>query len=92
MCLRIELPSGELRIFPYQHLVTGVLTSAADGEVLRLSFSSHEVEIVGRNLRDLLFALQDCGVKWLRTMPARYESLAERDRGMVVAIRITVAD
>ena len=92
MGLRIELPSGEVRIFPYQHLVTGSLTSAADGEVLRLSFSSHEVEIVGRNLRDLLVALQDYAVKWVCTMPARYESLVERDRGMVVAIRITAAD
>src|SRR6059058_4204007 len=44
----------------------------AETEILRLTFSSHDVEIAGRNLRALLLALQDFAVKWLRSMPERY--------------------
>ena len=92
LCLRIELPRGELYLFPYQQLVTASLIRADDGEVLRLSFASHEVEITGHNLRDLLVALQDYAVKWLRTTPTRYQTLVDRDSGTVSAIRITTAE
>ena len=58
-CLRIETSPNESHVFPYQHLVTASLTSAEQIETLRLSFSSHDVELQGRNLRALLLALQD---------------------------------
>ena len=88
-CLRIEPPSGELRVFPYQHLVTAVLTRLDDGEMLHLVFSSHEVEITGRNLRDLLLALQDFAVKWVRSTPERFAVLVGNESSIVTGIRIT---
>jgi hypothetical protein len=88
-CLRIEPPSGELRVFPYQHLVTAVLNRLEDGEMLHLDFSSHEVEITGRNLRDLLLALQDFAVKWVRSTPERFAPLARGEDCVVTEIRIT---
>ena len=90
-CLRIETSPNESHVFPYQHLVTASLTSAEQIETLRLLFSSHDVELQGRNLRTLLLALQDFAVKWLRTMPERYEGLETGDGGVITGIQIEEA-
>ena len=90
-CLRVERSAGEAHVFPYQHLVTASLSRTDDSEVLRLSFSSHDVEIAGRNLRLLLLAVQDFAVKWIRAIPARYHALADSKNGVVVSIRIEEA-
>src|SRR6516164_9165655 len=81
-CLRIETSPNELHVFPYQHLVTASLTSAERTETIRLLFSSHNVELQGRNLRALLLALQDFAVKWIRAMPERYQTLEIGDSGV----------
>jgi hypothetical protein len=60
-------------------------------EKLRLTFSSHDVEIVGRNLRHLLLALQDFAVKWMRPIPERYQSLGSGDDGVISSIRVEEA-
>jgi hypothetical protein len=91
-CLRIETSPNESHVFPYQHLVTASLTSAEQTETLRLSFSSHDVELQGRNLRTLLLALQDFAVKWIRAMPERYHALEPGDNGVVSSIRIREAN
>ena len=87
-CVRIETSPNESHVFPYQHLVTASLTSAEQTETLRLSFSSHDVELQGRNLRTLLLALQDFAVKWLRTVPERYEGLETGDSGVITGIKV----
>ena len=87
-CLRIETSPNESHVFPYQHLVTASLISAEQTETLRLSFSSHDVELQGRNLRTLLLALQDFAVKWLRPMPERYEGLETGDSGVITGIKV----
>jgi hypothetical protein len=55
---------------------------------LRLSFSSHDVELQGHNLRTLLLALQDFAVKWLRPIPHRYEQLSTGENGVITSIQI----
>src|SRR6266480_383794 len=80
-CLRIETSDRAAQVFPYQHLVTASLDSGAETEILRLTFSTHDVEITGQNLRALLLAVQDFAVKWLRVMPERYQILAISDNG-----------
>ena len=90
-CLRIETSPNESHVFPYQHLVTASLTSAEQTETLRLSFSSHDVELQGRNLRTLLLALQDFAVKWLRTVPERYEGLETGGSGVIARIKVEEA-
>ena len=87
-CLRIETSPNESHVFPYQHLVTASLARAEETETLRLAFSSHDVELQGHNLRTLLLALQDFAVKWLRTMPERYQGLDTADNGVITAIQI----
>jgi hypothetical protein len=90
-CLRIETSGSEAHFFPYQHLVTVSLSQGESSEILRLSFSSHDVEIAGRNLRALLLALQDFAVKWLRAIPQRYDALGNSDDTVITRIRIEEA-
>ncbi len=90
-CPRIETSSHESRLFPYQHLVTASLSQSDQAETLRLTFSLHDVEIEGRNLRALLLAIQDFAVKWVRVMPERYQRLEAAENALVSSIRIQEA-
>lgn len=90
-CLRIETSGEEMHVFPYPHLVTISLRRTAEEEKLRLLFSSHDVEIVGHNLRALVLALQDFAVKWIRPIPQRYVSLETEEAGVITSIRIEEA-
>ena len=88
-CIRIELSPRETYLFPYQHFVSASLRFGDDqSETLHLAFSSHDVEITGRNLRGLLSALQDFAVKWLRPIPQRYHGLEPADDGLISCIRV----
>jgi hypothetical protein len=91
-CLRIETSDRAAQVFPYQHLVTASLDCADEAEILRLTFSTHDVEITGQNLRALLVAVQDLAVKWVRVMPERYHQLDAGENGVVSRIRIKEAD
>jgi hypothetical protein len=79
-------------VFPYQHLVTASLARVGETETLCLSFSSHDVELQGHNLRGLLLALQDFAVKWVRAMPERYHALEADEKGVVSSIRVHQAN
>src|ERR1700731_199898 len=90
-CLRIETSDRAAQVFPYQHLVTASLECGDEAEILRLTFSTHDVEITGRNLRALLLAGQDFAVKGLRPVPQRNEALGNSDDGVITRIRIEEA-
>ncbi len=90
-CLRIETSSADAHLFPYQHLVTASLIHTDQAETLRLAFSSHDVEITGRNLRTLILALQDFAVKWMRAVPERYHALQSAEDAFITSIRIEEA-
>ncbi len=62
-CLRIGIPDGTVRLFPYGNLITAVLLVGTERESIQIHFANHQIELVGRNLRDLLLALQDFAVK-----------------------------
>ena len=91
-CLRIETAPRESHLFPYQHLVTASLSQGDETETLDLTFSLHDVEIEGRNLRALLLAIQDFAVKWVRVIPERYHQLEADENGVVSRIRIIEAN
>lgn len=91
-CLRIETSDRAAQVFPYQHLVTASLDCGDEAEILHLTFSTHDVEITGRNLRALLLAVQDFAVKWLRAIPQRYEHLEDTDHGVIWRITVQGAD
>jgi hypothetical protein len=92
-CLRIEPGGREAHLFPYQQLITITFVHSDGTDTLRLVFASHEVEVTGRNLRDLLHALQEFAVKWVRPVPERYQVVngGEGQGGIVTSIRITAA-
>ena len=90
-CLRIESSPAEIHLFPYQHFVSAILARTDDAELLRLAFSSHDVEIFGHNLRALMLALQEFAVKWMRAVPERYQRLEASEDGTISRIRITDA-
>jgi hypothetical protein len=92
-CLRVELPSGETHLFSYQHFVTASLKRGETGaETVRITFSSHELEVEGRGLRELLLELQDFGVKWIRSTPGRYHELPTGTVGLITSVRLTAAE
>jgi hypothetical protein len=89
----VELPSGEVHLFSYQHFVTASLQrNDAGGETVRITFSIHELDVEGRGLRELLLGLQDFAVKWLRAAPDHYHTLPVSADGVVTAISITAAE
>jgi hypothetical protein len=71
----VEISGAETHLFPYQQMLTASLVHENGVDVLILAFSSHDVEITGRNLRELLVGLQDFSVKWLRAVPDRYQGV-----------------
>jgi hypothetical protein len=87
-CVRIETSPQSSHVFPYQHFVCASLDHVDEVEQLQLRFSSHDVELRGRNLRNLLLALQDFAVKWIRVMPLRYQELEPGDAGIITDIQI----
>jgi hypothetical protein len=68
--------------------VTASLDCGDEAEILRLTFSTHDVEITGRNLRPLLLALQDFAVKWVRAIHKRYEHLEDTDDGVIWQVSV----
>jgi hypothetical protein len=90
-CLRIETSAREMHLLPYAHLIAASLISVEDSETLRLTFSAHDVEIEGRNLRALLLAIQEFAVKWVRVIPQRYRVLELLEDGYVSSVTIREA-
>jgi hypothetical protein len=86
----VEISGTEAHLFPYQQLVTASLVHQNASDVLCLTFSSHDVEITGRNLRELLAAVQQFEAKWLRIMPDRYQ-IAGSESAVISSIRISAA-
>ncbi|MDQ6912069.1 MAG: hypothetical protein M3128_04260 [Verrucomicrobiota bacterium] len=80
-----------MHLFPYQHFVSATFNQHDEADVLRVAFSSHDVEISGRNLRTLVIALQDFAVKWMRPIPERYQRLDAGENGVISSIRIEEA-
>lgn len=92
-CLRIEFENGELHILPYNHLITAHLSKAANGsEILRITFSSHEVQLEGHNLRDLVLGIQDFAIKWIRSVPEKYGAVAPIREGVITSIRVVAVE
>jgi len=74
-------------------MVTASFVHENANDVVRLAFSSHDLEITGRNLRDLLVALQEFAVKWVRAVPERYQMTMEHtEQGMISRICIKTTE
>lgn len=88
--LRVDLQNGTFFVLPYSHFVFAHFERRKSSEALRVSFTTHDVRVSGRNLRELGIALQKLTVDWIREVPTRYAALAEK--GGTIIERIEIAE
>lgn len=91
-CLRIELNSGETFLFPYQQLLGGRHVRAGNQETLQISFSTHLITLSGRNLVEVVVALEDLAISWIKPLANRYRELVELDEACVTNIEVKPTD
>ena len=87
-CLRVELSDDRSFIFPYTHLTFASMEREEGRDVLTASFTTHDLRIVGKNLRELCIALQKLAVDWIRLAPARYAALAPSEAVFIEKIEV----
>ena len=87
-CLRVELSDDNAFIFPYTHLTFASMEREEGRDVLIASFTSHDLRIVGKNLRELAIALQRLAVDWLKPAPPRYAALASSEAVFIEKIEV----
>ena len=86
--LRVDLQSGAFFVLPYSHFALAHFYRDENGESLRIAFTTHEVRVSGRHLRELGIALQKLAVEWIREVPPRYAALAEKGRAFINRIEV----
>ena len=90
-CLRVELSDDHSFIFPYTHLTFAKMEREEGRDVLTASFTTHDLRIVGKNLRELAIALQRLAVDWIKPAPARYAALAANEAVFIESIEVSEA-
>jgi hypothetical protein len=90
-CLRIETLAGVF-LFPYAQLTAAEYTQESEGESMRIRFSTREVVVSGQNLGEIVSALQEMAVDWIKPLPARYASIARPDGVKITAIDVKDVD
>ena len=90
-CLRAELSDDNSFILPYTHLTFAEMKREEGRDVLTASFMSHDLRIVGKNLRELAISLQRLAVDWIKPAPARYAALVSSDAVFVETIQVSEA-
>ena len=87
--LRVELADGSFFLFPHDHLNVARFERHSDGDSLTLLFTTHEIEIAGKHLRELGLAFQRLAVDWVKELPARYATTANDDSVYIVSIKVS---
>jgi hypothetical protein len=89
-CLRVELGDGRFFILPYVHFAFADLERDGDADVLTASFTTHDLRIVGRNLRE---SASLCRVRGRlgQAAPARYATLTTRDSVFIQTLEVKEA-
>ena len=87
--LRVELADGSSYVFPYARLAFVQYESGNDHDTLRLRSDTHEVQIIGENLRPVELALQKFAVDWVKVLPERYDLQTSDDSVRISRITVT---
>ena len=74
--------------FPTSHFGFARHAREADHETLQISYTTHDIRIVGRNLRELGLGLHKLTADWIREAPARYAPLSEKGRAFIERIEV----
>ena len=91
-CLRVDLSDDRSYIFPYTHLTFASMEREEGRDVLTASFTTHDLRIVGKNLRELGIALQRLAVDWIKPAPARYAPLVPSEAVFIESITVSEAE
>jgi hypothetical protein len=59
---------------------------------MRIRFSTREVVVSGQNLGEIVAALQEMAVDWIKPLPARYASISNLDGVKIMAIDVKDLD
>ena len=86
--LRVELNDDTFFVFPYIHFGFAKMETEKEKTILLLSFSTHEVRISGKNLKELGIAIQRLSVEWIRKTHPRYVELAKKEVASIENIEI----
>jgi hypothetical protein len=89
--LRVELAGGSSYVFPYTRLAFVRLERESDHDTLYVWLDTHEIQIVGKNLREVELALQKLAVEWVSELPARYAAQANDDDVWITSITVCEA-
>ncbi len=85
--LRVET-NCRVFIFPFTHIVFVVLKTSPKGDELRVSLTTHDVHVHGRNLREIALAFQKFAVEWIAAVPPRFAPLAARESAFIESIAV----
>ena len=60
-------------------------------DTIHISLDTHQIQIVGRNLRGLGLAFHKFIVDWVKELPGRYNPLANDDHAYIRSITVSEA-
>ena len=86
--IAVELEDGRMFVFPKSDLLFAEYSGAAPVEKLRLSFSSHEVMLMGHALRALTVGIQTGAVVWVKSFSEAFGAFLTVGSGHITSIEI----
>ncbi|MGD1019859.1 MAG: hypothetical protein ABSA12_11150 [Verrucomicrobiia bacterium] len=87
--LRVELADESSYVFPYTRLAFVRFEPGNDHDTVRLRSDTHEIQIVGENLRSLELALQKFAVDWVKGLSERYDLQTSDDPVRITKITVS---
>jgi hypothetical protein len=87
--LRVELAGGRSHVFPYSRLASVLLEQDSDHDTLHVYLDTHEIQIIGKNLREVELALQKFAVECVKESPARYSMQADDNSAWITSIIVS---
>ncbi|MEI6715967.1 MAG: hypothetical protein WCO60_19625 [Verrucomicrobiota bacterium] len=86
--VRFELDEHRFFIFPFTYFITAEFSTSDGTDELKLTFSSYEIRISGRDLRELAIGFQKQTVEWVKVVPAHYAALVPTGAPLVLSITV----
>jgi hypothetical protein len=87
--LRVELADGSSYVFPYTRLAFVRFEHGNEHDTVRLHSDTHEIQIVGENLRPVELALQKFAVDWVKGSVERYDIEPSDDSVRITSITVS---
>ena len=89
--LRVELADGGFYLFPYDRLAFVRFESGNEYDTIHISLDTHEIQIVGRNLRGFGLAFHKFIMDLVKDLPVHYNPLANDDHAYIRSITVSEA-